>query len=79
MTKSTIEWTELATWQLDQAHNYIALSNSTEVADRITARIVASIQQLATFPMAGRSGRVSGYSRTRDFEYTLHRSLRHRS
>jgi toxin ParE1/3/4 len=55
-----IEWTEQATRQLDQAHDYIALSNSEEVADRITARILNSVQQLAAFPMSGRAGRVPG-------------------
>lgn len=55
-----IEWTEQATRQLDQAHDYSALSNSKEVADRITMQIVNSVQQLATFPMSGRSGRVPG-------------------
>lgn len=55
-----IEWTEQATGQLDQAHDYIALSNSEEVAVRITMQIVTSIQQLATYPMSGRSGRVPG-------------------
>ncbi len=55
-----IEWTEQAARQLDQAHDYIALSNSEEVADRITMQIVNSVQQLATFPMSGRSGRVPG-------------------
>ncbi|MGA9989970.1 MAG: type II toxin-antitoxin system RelE/ParE family toxin, partial [Terriglobales bacterium] len=37
-----------------------ALSNSEEVAARITMQIVTSVQQLATFPMSGRSGRVPG-------------------
>jgi toxin ParE1/3/4 len=46
--------------ELDQAHDYIALSNSEEVAARITTQIVTTIQQLAAFPMAGRSGRVPG-------------------
>jgi toxin ParE1/3/4 len=55
-----IEWTEQATHQLDQAHDYIALSNSEEVADRIALKIVNSVQQLATFPMSGRAGRVPG-------------------
>jgi addiction module RelE/StbE family toxin len=56
----TIEWTDQATRQLDQARDYIALSNSEAVADRITEHIVANIQQLATFPISGRSGRVPG-------------------
>ena len=60
MIKSTLEWTEQAARQLDQAHDFIALSNSEEVATRITMRIVITVQRLATFPMAGRSGRVSG-------------------
>ena len=60
MTRSTIEWTYQATRQLDQAHNYIALSNSEEVAERITMQIVTTIQQLTAFPMSGRSGRVPG-------------------
>jgi toxin ParE1/3/4 len=55
-----IEWTEKATRQLDQAHDFIALSNSEEVASRIALRIVASVQQLAAFPMSGRAVRVEG-------------------
>lgn len=55
-----IEWTEQAIRQLDQAHDYIALSNSEEVATRITLQIVSSVQQLAAFPMSGRAGRVPG-------------------
>ena len=53
-----IEWTEQGTRQLDQAHDYIALSSSEEVATRITMQIVTSVQQLSTFPMLGRAGRV---------------------
>jgi toxin ParE1/3/4 len=59
-TGSTIEWTEQATRQLDQARDYIALSNSEEVAEGIAMRIVTTIQQLTAFPMSGRSGRVPG-------------------
>ncbi len=55
-----IQWTEQAIRQLDQARDYIALSNSEEVATRITAQIVTTIQQLTAFPMPGRSGRVPG-------------------
>jgi toxin ParE1/3/4 len=43
---------------LDQAHDYITLSNSDQVAARITMHIATSVQRLATFPMSGRSGRV---------------------
>jgi plasmid stabilization system protein ParE len=53
-----IDWTEQALRQLDHAHDYIAFANSKEVAARITTQIVTTIQQLAAFPMAGRSGRV---------------------
>jgi toxin ParE1/3/4 len=60
MSRPTIEWTEQAARQLDQAHDYIVLSNSEEIADRIATQIAATIQQLATFPMSGRSGRVPG-------------------
>ena len=58
MTGPKIEWTEQATRQLDQAHDYITLSNSEEVADRIMMLIASSVQQLTAFPMSGRSGRV---------------------
>jgi toxin ParE1/3/4 len=43
---------------LDQAHDYITLSKSDQVAARITMHIATSVQRLATFPMSGRSGRV---------------------
>jgi len=55
-----IEWTEQAIRQLDQAHDYIALSNSKQVADEVVMRIVASVQQLDRFPLSGRAGRVAG-------------------
>jgi toxin ParE1/3/4 len=54
------EWTEQATRQLDQSHDYIALSNSAEVTARITMQIVTSVQQLVVYPMSGRAGRVPG-------------------
>jgi len=55
-----IEWTDQAARQLDRAHDYIALSNSKQVADRVTKQIVTAVQQLAEFPMSGRPGRVQG-------------------
>ena len=55
-----IEWTEQATRQLDQAHDFIALSNSEEVASRITMQIVTSVEQRAAFPTSGRAGRLPG-------------------
>ena len=54
-----IEWTEQAAEQLDQAYEYIASSNREEVAERVRRRILSSVQQLATFPISGRRGRVS--------------------
>jgi toxin ParE1/3/4 len=55
-----IKWTEQATQQLDQAHDYITLSNNKAVAARITMLIVTAVQQLAAFPMSGKAGRVLG-------------------
>ena len=55
-----IKWTEQATQQLDQAHDYITLSNNKEVAARITMQIATGVQQLAAFPMSGKAGRVAG-------------------
>ena len=57
---SRIVWSEQALRQLDQAHDYIALSNSEKVADRVTLQIVACVNQLSSFPMSGRVGRVAG-------------------
>ena len=55
-----IEWTHQAVRQLDQAHDYIALSNSEQAAAGIVRQIVTSIQHIAAFPMAGRPDRVPG-------------------
>jgi addiction module RelE/StbE family toxin len=55
-----IEWTEQAIRHLDQAHDFITLSNSEGVAARVTMHTATSVQQLATFPMSGRPGRVPG-------------------
>lgn len=55
-----IEWTQQAVRQLDHAQDYIAFSNSEEVAFKVAMQILASVQQLETFPMSGRAGRVPG-------------------
>lgn len=55
-----IEWTEQAIRHLDQVHNYIALSNGQQVASRAVMHIATCVQQLATFHMSGRRGRVPG-------------------
>lgn len=55
-----IRWTEQAAEQLDQVYDYVALSNSEEIAARVTERIINSIERLTTFPMSGRPGRVQG-------------------
>lgn len=55
-----IEWTKQAVRQLDQAYDYIALSNSKSIAEQVISQIIKSVERLATFPMSGRPGRVSG-------------------
>ena len=55
-----IQWTEQAARQLEQARDYIALSNSEKVAEKVVIRIVRSVERLATFPLSGRAGRVPG-------------------
>lgn len=55
-----ITWTELATRQLDHARDYIALSSSQAVADRIITRIVNTVGRVIEFPLSGRRGRISG-------------------
>lgn len=55
--ESRIAWTEQASRQVDQAHDFIALSSGEKTAARITLQILSSVQQLATFPMSGRLGR----------------------
>jgi toxin ParE1/3/4 len=54
-----IEWTEQAIRQLEQAYEYIALSNNQEIAARVTKHLISSVQQLSTFPMSGRTGCIS--------------------
>jgi toxin ParE1/3/4 len=54
-----IEWTEQAIRHLDHVRDYIALSNSEDVAAQFTTLIVTTIQ-LANFPLSGRSGRIPG-------------------
>ena len=55
-----IDWTEQAARHLEQAHDYIALTKSADVAEEVTLRILASVEQLAAFPLSGRPGRVAG-------------------
>jgi len=55
-----IEWTKQAIRQLDQAYDYVALSNSENVAEQVISQIIKSVERLAVFPMSGRVGRVSG-------------------
>ena len=55
--ESRIAWTEQASRQVDQAHDFIALSSGEKTAERITLQILNSVQQLASFPMSGRLGR----------------------
>jgi addiction module RelE/StbE family toxin len=55
-----IVWTEQAVRQLEQARDYIALSNSEDVAAEVALRILAAVEQLAAFPLSGRPERVPG-------------------
>ncbi len=55
-----IQWTEQAARHLDQAHDYIALYNSPQVAARVAMQIISTVEQLEGFPMLGRAGRVPG-------------------
>ena len=50
-----IKWTEQATRQLDQAHDYIALSNSEDGCRPDHKQIVTAVQRLAVYPMSGKS------------------------
>jgi toxin ParE1/3/4 len=60
MAGPKIDWTEQAARQLDQAYDYIALSNSEDVAAKVAMQIITNVQQLIAFPMSGRAGRVPG-------------------
>ena len=55
-----IEWTEGAVEQLDWVREYITVSNSEEIARRVVDRVLGAIEQLASFPMLGRPGRIAG-------------------
>jgi len=55
-----IHWTGPARNQLNQAYEHIASAKSEEVSARIVAQIISSVQQLDSFPMLGRPGRVRG-------------------
>ncbi|HVJ06407.1 MAG TPA: type II toxin-antitoxin system RelE/ParE family toxin [Candidatus Saccharimonadales bacterium] len=55
-----IEWTKQAAGQLDQAYDYIALSNREDVAVRIMTQIVSTVEKLVTSTQSGRPGRVPG-------------------
>lgn len=54
----TIQWARDATRQLTAAHAYIAIDNP--AADRLLLKFVESVARLATYPLAGREGRVKG-------------------
>ncbi len=46
-----IEWSKQAVRQLDQAYDYIALSNSESIAEQVISQIIKSVERLAAFPM----------------------------
>ena len=53
-----IEWTEQAARQLEQAQDYIALSNSEAVATLVAQQILTAIEHMDAFPLSGRTGRM---------------------
>ena len=55
----TIKWARDATRQLAAVHAYVANDNAT-AADRLLLRIIESVGRLASYPLAGREGRVKG-------------------
>ena len=55
-----IEWTEQAARQLDQAYDFLALAGDDTIAARVTEKVIASIERLASFPLSGRRGRLPG-------------------
>ena len=52
-----IRWAKDAVRQLAAAHEYVA-ADSPKAADRLLLRIVNSVSALASYPHAGREGRV---------------------
>jgi toxin ParE1/3/4 len=55
----TIKWARDATRQLAAAHAYVEADNPS-AADRLVLRVVESVARLASYPLAGREGRVKG-------------------
>jgi toxin ParE1/3/4 len=55
----TIKWARDAARQLAAAHAYVEADNPS-AADRLVLRVVESVARLASYPLAGREGRVKG-------------------
>ncbi|MDX2242345.1 MAG: type II toxin-antitoxin system RelE/ParE family toxin [Leptolyngbyaceae cyanobacterium bins.302] len=55
----TVKWIRKALKSLEQAYDYIAETDD-DAAINLVLKIQAATQQLAEFPMMGRTGRVDG-------------------
>lgn len=53
----SVKWLRKALTSLEQAHQFIARENP-EAAARVILKIQAAVNQLETFPMLGKPGRV---------------------
>lgn len=54
-----IRWSQAATHQLHDAFDFIAADNL-DAAERVHRQILEQVRHLATYPQAGRQGRVTG-------------------
>ncbi len=54
-----VKWLRKALKNLEQAHRYVA-ENDPDAAVRLVLKIQVGVEQLAEFPMMGRTGRVEG-------------------
>lgn len=65
MSGQTLRWTRRAVRRLDQIGAYIA-KDDPEAAARVVARIVSAVDNLASHPVMGRTGRIKG---TREYVF----------
>lgn len=56
----TIAWSERAKAQIAEAHDYTLATNGAAIALDVTRRVVQHVEQLASFPLSGRAGRITG-------------------
>ncbi len=65
MSGQTLRWTRRAVRRLDQIGAYIA-KDAPEAAARVVARIVSAVDNLASHPVMGHTGRING---TREYVF----------